>query len=379
MYKVSYATGSRADYGIVRKYLHLMESDSEIDLSILVTGTHLEREYGNTKELIDEDGYRISLEVPLKLSENPIVTTSVAKTIYEFGNYFSEIKPDLLIVLGDRYEMFGVTIAAALNKIKILHIHGGESTFGNYDEFIRHSMTKMSMYHIVSTEKYRQRVIQLGESPNRVFNLGALGAENCKYIDLNNVEKSILELQNKKYFVILFHPETLTQISIEDQIKTLLKAIEQFRNYLFVFVGSNADTGSYTIRETIKKYVGGNINSIYFENVNPDSYHFLVKNAKCLIGNSSSGIIEAPSLGTYTINIGDRQKGREKGNSVIDVRCIASEIVNAIKTVEKIDNSSYEIIINNPYETRDTANLYLKKTKDILKRRDTLSKEFWDL
>ena len=337
MYKVSYATGSRADYGIVRKYLHLMESDSEIDLSILVTGTHLEREYGNTKELIDEDGYRISLEVPLKLSENPIVTTSVAKTIYEFGNYFSEIKPDLLIVLGDRYEMFGVTIAAALNKIKILHIHGGESTFGNYDEFIRHSMTKMSMYHIVSTEKYRQRVIQLGESPNRVFNLGALGAENCKYIDLNNVEKSILELQNKKYFVILFHPETLTQISIEDQIKTLLKAIEQFGNYLFVFVGSNADTGSYTIRETIKKYVGGNINSIYFENVNPDSYHFLVKNAKCLIGNSSSGIIEAPSLGTYTINIGDRQKGREKGNSVIDVRCIASEIVN--ETISSLINT----------------------------------------
>ena len=378
MYKVNYATGSRADYGIVRQYLQLMECDSEIDLSVLVTGTHLEAEYGNTKQLIEEDKHKIAFEVPLELTVNPSVVLSVSKTIEKFGEYFCSCKPDLLIVLGDRYEILGVTIAAALNKVKILHIHGGEATFGNYDEFIRHSITKMSMYHIVATEKYKNRVIQLGEDPNRVFNLGALGAENCKYIDTTNVEKCIIDMQDIKYFVILFHPETLTEISIEEQVKVLLNAVEQFNDYLFVFLGSNADTGSHTIREMIKEYVNENSNTIYFENLNPDSYHFLVKNALCLIGNSSSGIIEAPSLGTYTINIGDRQKGRERGNSVFDVKCKESDIIEAIKAVENIIDNDINII-RNPYETQDTANLYFKTTKEILKRNDELSKQFWDL
>lgn len=377
IFKVAYATGSRADYGIVRNYLDKLKNSDDIDLSILLTGTHLEKEYGYTKKEIESDGHNIDLEVFLDLSNNPEVYLAVSKVIAEFGLYFEKNKLDLLIVLGDRYEMMGVAIAAALNKIPILHLHGGEATFGNYDEFIRHAITKMSIWHIVSTEVYRKRVIQLGENPEKVFNLGALGAENCKHIDLNNVDDALKTFEKKKFFVILFHPETLALASVEEQVNKLLEALSCFQESHFVFLGSNADTGSYMIRKKIKEYVGSNDNATYFENLNPDEYHFMVKNAICLIGNSSSGIIEAPSLGTLTINIGNRQMGREMGNSVINVKCDIDEIREAIKDV--IEESECIAIVN-PYETEETAEKYYNKTLEILKKNDkSLIKAFWDL
>lgn len=377
MYKISYATGSRADYGIVRNYLDLLEEDKNIELNILVTGTHLEIEYGKTVDIIEKDGHKIDFEVFLNLSNGPLVTTSIAVVIDQFGKYFEMNKPDLLVILGDRYEMLGVAIAAAIHKIKILHLHGGEATFGNYDEFIRHAITKMSLYHIVATEQYRKRVVQLGENPKRVYNLGALGAENCRNIAIENVRNDVRELEEEKYFVILFHPETLTDISIKNQIEILLGAISCFSEQKFIFLGSNADTGASQIRNIIKKYVRDNEGAIYFENLNPDSYHFLLKNAICLIGNSSSGIIEAPSLGAYTINIGDRQKGREFGNSIINVKCNKEEIVRGIN---KIINGEVSKYIINPYETNDTARQYYETTIKILqKSKASVAKIFWDI
>lgn len=377
MYKISYATGSRADYGIVRNYLDLLEEDKNIELNILVTGTHLEIEYGKTVDIIEKDGHKIDFEVFLNLSNGPLVTTSIAVVIDQFGKYFEINKPDLLVILGDRYEMLGVAIAAAIHKIKILHLHGGEATFGNYDEFIRHAITKMSLYHIVATEQYRKRVVQLGENPKRVYNLGALGAENCRNIAIENVRNDVRELEEEKYFVILFHPETLTDISIKNQIEILLGAISCFSEQKFIFLGSNADTGASQIRNIIKKYVRDNEGAIYFENLNPDSYHFLLKNAICLIGNSSSGIIEAPSLGAYTINIGDRQKGREFGNSIINVKCNKEEIVRGIN---KIINGEVSKYIINPYETNDTARQYYETTIKILqKSKASVAKIFWDI
>ena len=275
--------------------------------------------------------------------------------------------------------MLSVATAAAMQRIPILHIHGGEATYGNYDEFIRHAITKMGLYHFTATEEYRQRVIQLGEHPDKVFYLGALGAENCLYIEEENVPNMVKKLDEKKFFVVLFHPETLTNVSTLDQVNTLLEAIKSFGEYQFVFLGTNADTNSNIIRETVKAFVASNDNTLYFENLHTDAYHYLLKKSICLIGNSSSGIIEAPSLGIYTVNIGDRQKGRVRGNSVVDTLCKVEEIKKAIEKV--IDN--YESVAPvNPYYKEDSADLYYNTTKELLNKIDgdiAEPKIFYDL
>lgn len=365
--KITFATGSRADYGIVRNYLRLLDQDQNIQLSILVTGALLCPEYGHQVDLIHNDGFTIDseIEIPVDSSSNRSVVHAMAVALDKFGAYFDEHTPDLLIILGDRYEMLSVAVSAAMNRIPILHLHGGEATFGNYDEFIRHAITKMSLFHFTATEEFKNRVIQLGESPDRVFNLGSLGAENCLRIDENAVSEELKSICNDNYFVILFHPETLTKISVSGQVDELLKAIEKNKKYKYVFLGSNADTNSNIIREKIGKYVKEHINCAYYENLPTNGYHYLLKHALGLIGNSSSGLIEAPSLGTYTINIGDRQEGRVRGNSVIDVACTAHEICGAI---DKVVNSQKKDEIINPYYKKNACQNYYKTTLDILKR-----------
>lgn len=378
MYKIAYATGSRADYGIVRNYLKKLDADENINLEILVTGTLLEEEFGNAVTIIEKDHFDISLKVPLHLNIDTTsgIINSMSIALKKFGEFFEDRKYDLLIILGDRYEMLSVAIAAAMNKIKILHIHGGEITLGNYDEFIRHSITKMSYFHFTSTEKYRKRVIQLGENPIRVCNIGAMGAENCYKIRRENVEKKVLDLKPKTYFVVLFHPETLTEVNIKQQMEELLEAIDCFLNqYQFVFIGSNADTSSNIIREQIHVFVQKNSRTEYFENLHPDSYHYLIKNAIALIGNSSSGLIEAPTLGTYTINIGDRQRGRERGESVFDISCNSKDI---IESINKVINLPVKNRFFNPYFKVDASENAYKKTLEYLKMNNGV-KDFFDL
>lgn len=364
MKRIFFVTGSRAEYGIVRNYLKLLNNDQNIDLQIIVTSTLLSYEYGHQIDLIYKDGFTVGseIEIPIDPSSNKGVIHSMSIAMDKFGDFFVQNSPDLLIILGDRYEMISVAIAAAMNRIPILHLHGGEATFGNYDEFIRHAITKMSLFHFTATEEFKNRVIQLGESPERVFNLGALGAENCLNIDEKMVPPEVKNIHGE-YFVILFHPETLTNISVLDQIQELLKSIEKYSQYRFVFLGSNADTNSNIIRLKVKEYVNSHSNCIYFENLTTAGYHYLLKHAICLIGNSSSGLIEAPSLGTYTINIGDRQEGRVRGTSVIDVRCEKEEITKAIEQVLRNANGS---IITNPYYKENTANNYYNTTLKIL-------------
>lgn len=380
IYKVAYATGSRADYGIVKNYLKLLNQDQEIDFSVLVTGSHLENKFGYSVDIIKQDGFKIELEVPLNIenSSNANVIHCMSVVLDSFGKYFEEQKYDLLIILGDRYEMMAVAIAAAMQRIPILHLHGGEVTYGNYDEFIRHSITKMSQYHFTSTEVYRRRVIQLGEDPKRVFYLGALGAENCCKIDEKKVVEKVKILLPHKYWVVAFHPETLTDIDVEHQVGEVLAALEKNNDGCdIIFMGTNADTKSDVIRSTWIDYVQQHNNAYYYENLNVDSFLYLVKNSIALIGNSSSGIIETPSLGKYTINIGDRQKGREHGNSVIDVVCNRAEIYHAMEEVKrKIDENEK---ITNPYYVKDTAENYYEKTKDILNEKPSVLKEFFDI
>ena len=381
-FKVVFATGSRADYGIMRNYLRCLDEDERIDLSLLVTGALLSPKFGRQVELIYRDGFKIAKEIELKLDSdsNKGITHAMAVALDKFGAYFCDNKPDLLIILGDRYEMLSVAIAAAMNRIPILHIHGGELTYGNYDEFIRHSITKMSLFHFTATEEYRQRVIQLGEAPERVFNLGALGAENCLHIDEAMVPIEIQQMKDEKYFVVLFHPETLTNVSVEYQIEEVLTAIDKYKEYKFAFIGTNADTHSDFIRNRVKAYVLANANCIYFENLPTDGYHYLVQHAFALIGNSSSGLIEVPSLGTYTINIGDRQAGRSRGNSVLDVVCNSSAISGAMDRV--ISNDAIDDIVN-PYYQNNTVQRYFDNTVNLLdrlKKKLCISpKKFYDL
>ena len=242
--KVAFVTGSRADYGIMRRFLSLVNQDSEIELDILVTGALLSNTYGHQVDLIYKDGFNVKaeIEVPLDSSSNVKILHTMAVTLDKFAEFFDKNRYDLLIILS-------VAEAAAMQRIPILHIHGGEATFGNYDEFIRHAITKMSLYHFAATEEYRNRIIQLGEAPDRVFNLGALGAENCLFIEDTNVLLDVKKIPSKKYFVVLFHPETLTNIDIAEQMKNLLDSITEFiGEYKFVFLGTNADTNSGIIR-----------------------------------------------------------------------------------------------------------------------------------
>lgn len=375
--RVAYATGSRADYGIVRNYLKLLDLDPSIDLSILVTGSHLEDKYGKSVDIIVSDGFSIDFKAPLGInnSTNANVIHSMSTALDLFGRYFEDNKYDLLIILGDRYEMMAVAIAAAMQRVPILHLHGGEATYGNYDEFIRHSITKMSTFHFASTEIYRNRIIQMGEDPNRVYYLGALGAENCQNIDECKVVDAVKKLTPKEYYVVAFHPETLTDITLDDQVNVILRSVNSFPEKEFVFMGTNADTGSDTIRNSWTDYANNHDNIHYFENLNTDSYLFLVRNAIALVGNSSSGIIEAPSLGVCTVNIGHRQDGRVSGNSVFNVECCESAIVEAMKKVLEFDPKT----IQNPYYLPDTAERYYIKTKEILSQLNYIIKSFYDI
>ncbi len=375
--RVAYATGSRADYGIVRRYLKLLNLDPSIDLSILVTGSHLEDKYGKSVDIIDSDGFSIGFKAPLGInnSTNSSVIHSMSTALDLFGRYFEDNKFDLLIILGDRYEMMAVAIAAAMQRVPILHLHGGEATYGNYDEFIRHSITKMSTYHFASTEIYRNRIIQMGEDPNRVYYLGALGAENCQNIDECNVVEAVKKLTPKEYYVVAFHPETLTDITLDDQVDELLRSVNSFPEKEFVFMGTNADTGSDTIRNSWIEYSNNHDNIHYFENLNTDSYLYLIRNSIALVGNSSSGIIEAPSLGVCTINIGHRQDGRVCGNSVFNVECCERTIVDAMNRVAEFDPTT----IKNPYYLPDTAERYYIKTKEILNQPNCIIKSFYDI
>ena len=376
--KVAYATGSRADYGIVRRYLSLLNAEPGVDLSVLATGSMLDRRYGAPVSLVEEDGLRVGARVPLPLGDSSSVGTAraMAVALDGFAALFAADRPDLLIVLGDRYEMLSVATAAAMQAIPILHIHGGEATFGNYDEFIRHSITKMSRFHFTATEEYRRRVVQLGEDPSTVFNLGALGAENCVLDAERGSSEGLVPPSPDGYFVVLFHPETLSGADPASQVRELLAAADRFPGCGFAFIGANADTRSETLRAVVKEYVRAHASASYHENLRPEDYHALVRGAAALVGNSSSGIIEAPSLGTRTVNIGHRQDGRARGASVADVPCEADAIERAMR--DALERPGCDPA-GNPYYREGAAAAYLEKTLGILKRPAFEPKRFFDV
>ena len=382
MKKLLYVSGSRAEYGIMKRLLKKLDEDSEISLDIVVTGMHLLKEYGETYKEVEKE-FKITKKVNIEISNknNYEILHSMSIAMEEFSKYFRDNSYDALILLGDRYEILPVAITAAFNNIPIIHIHGGEKTLGNYDEFIRHSITKMSKLHLVATEEYKKRVIQLGENPDTVKNLGSLGVANILEMKLLNKKEleDIIEEIKKPYYVVLFHPETISEISLEEQTNNLIEALSKFREkYDFIFIGSNSDTGSDKIQKIIQKFVKEN-NYKRFVSLQNFEYFSLLKYSEGLIGNSSSGIIEVPSLKVATRNIDNRQLGRAKGKTIIDCD---SSVLGIEKAIIKSQTSDYQNLLKNsinPYYQKNSLEKYYQEIKKFLKNDNKYLKDFYDL
>lgn len=374
MRKICVVTSTRAEYGLLSPLLKQIDLDENLSLQLVVTGTHLLKEFGHT---VDEIEFEIAKKVFVKLKDNSKVGVSnyMSKLQKNMTKTFTQLKPDIVVVLGDRYEIFSVALSATVLNIPIAHIHGGETTQGAMDEVFRHSITKMSHLHFTATKLYRNRVIQLGEQPKRVFNVGALGVENIENIKLlskDEFEKSISSKLYKKNLLVTFHPTTLDKQSPKKQFKTILKALSKLKDTKIIFTKANADTGGVIINKMIDSYVKKHKNAIAFHSLGLVRYLSALRYVDGVVGNSSSGIIEAPNMGCMSVNIGNRQKGRESAKSVLHVDLDEQKILKAIKKLHRVKK------VKNPYSCKNTS----YKIKEVLKQtslKDILQKEFYDL
>lgn len=354
-YTICVLTGTRADYGLLRPLLlALLREPEQFAVRVVVTGTHLCAEYGSTVNEILQDAVPIDERIDILLSsDTPAgVTKSVGIAMISFADYFARRRPDLLIVLGDRFEAFACASAAALSQIPIAHLYGGDLTEGLIDEFIRHSITKMSLLHFVSNERSRQRVIQLGEAPERVWNVGALCIENALHTPFLSREALANDLKfalDRPFAVATFHPVTLEDATAEEQMQALLTALRRFPDLRVVFTKANADAGGRVINALLDKAVTENPAWLAVPSLGMRRYLSALKYATFVIGNSSSGLYEVPSFHIPTVNIGDRQRGRLHGESVMDCLPNVNSIVCAIETV--CSKHFYEICQNttNPF------------------------------
>lgn len=323
MRKICVITGTRAEYGLLYYLMRAVETDPELELQIIATGMHLSPEFGLTYKEIEKD-FTITKKIEMLLSsDTPVgISKSMGLAQISFAESFEELKPDLVVVLGDRYEIFSAASAAMIARIPIAHLHGGETTEGAFDESIRHSITKMAHLHFSATEEYRNRIIQLGEHPSRVFNVGGMGIDAIQRITLLNkeeLEKSIGFTFGTKNLLVTFHPVTLENHTASDQFQELLDALDTLENTHIIFTKANSDTDGRNINTMIDTYVSKNTHkAIAFASMGQLRYLSALQFVDAVVGNSSSGLLEAPSFKIGTINIGDRQRGRLKADSVID-------------------------------------------------------------
>lgn len=323
MRKICVITGTRAEYGLLHPLLNTIKNDNELELQLIVTGMHLSPEFGLTYKSIEKEFF-IDKKIEMLLSSDTHVGISKSMGLAQisFSEAYEELKPDLIIVLGDRYEIFSAVSSAMIAKIPIAHLHGGEATEGLIDEPIRHSITKMSHLHFTSTDEYQQRVIQLGENPTRVFNVGALGIENIKNLNLLSkeaFEESISFQLAEKNLLVTFHPVTLENATSKIQFQELLEALDELNDTHIIFTKANSDTDGRVINQMIDNYVNANSHkAVAFTSLGQLRYLSALQYIDAVVGNSSSGIIEAPSFKIGTINIGDRQKGRVQTSSIIN-------------------------------------------------------------
>lgn len=377
-------TATRAEYGLLLPVIRKLTESDFLEVKVVVTGTHLSPEFGMTVKEIENDGILIDERINILLSSDTpnAISKTMGIALVSFADYFERTKPDALLVLGDRYETLAVCCAAMNEHIPIFHMCGGETTEGAVDEAIRHSITKMSYLHFTTTEKYRKRVIQLGEDPERVFWVGSTGVENAKSI--KTLTKT--EIQNKfgfelgeEYAVATYHPVTLEKCTAKKQIEELLKAIEMFPDITFLFTGANADADGRVINELLERKSKENSNIIFVNSMGMLGYFSAVKGASFVLGNSSSGIVEVPALGIPTINIGDRQKGRISPISVVNCEPQCEAIVQAINKVREDNFRDGIKDAPNPYGKGDTSNRIAEIIEAWLIKDINIKKKFYDL
>jgi len=382
--KIYIITGSRADYGLMKILINKFYNDKGFELKIFVTGTHLSPKFGNTYKYIIKDGFKIEKKVKIlnSLDTPTAISKSTGIGIASFASLFKNMKPNLLVVLGDRYEIMSAVIAANFHHIPVAHIGGGDTTLGAFDEWIRHSITKMSWLHFVTNPLSKKRVIQLGENPKRVFMIGHLGVDRLRKTKLFSkklLEKKMKFKFDKKNILITYHPVTLEKNTSAAQFKEILLAISKLKDTKLIFTYPNSDTYGKIVINMIKKFTSSKkYNCVSFPSMGDVGYLSVLKNVDCVLGNSSSGLLEAPSLKVPTINIGDRQKGRLKAKSVIDSKPLEILIT---KSIEKVYSAKFRVNLKytrNPYEYKDSANKIYKIIKNI-KIPLNLKKSFYNL
>lgn len=384
MKKICITTATRAEYGLLRPLIKAIHEHPIFQLQLLVTGAHLSPEFGLTKNFILQDGYIIDEEVEMLLSSDTSIgiSKSMGLGLIGYAEAFNRLKPDAVVILGDRYEMLAMASAAIIAKLPIIHLHGGEITEGAYDDAIRHAITKLSYLHFTSTEDYRNRVIQMGEHPDRVFNVGAIGIDNINTLSLLSKDEleSNLNVKFKRFnYQITFHPETLSEISSEEQFNNLLESLDQEEDSFFVFTKANADTDGRIINSLIDEYVSKNKEkAVAYHSLGALRFLSLVKVCDAIIGNSSSGILEAPSLKTITINIGDRQKGRIQAKSIINCNNSIQSISEAIKKSKETNFKEVVNCVSNPYYNGGAVDKIIQ-TLEIHKDKFKVVKHFNDI
>lgn len=381
MINVGIITSTRAEYGLLKPVYLELRKTKNVDVKFIVTGTHLSKKYGYTIKDIINDKIKISKKISIidDNIKNETPSNIISKSIAQFDMYFKKTKFDTIILLGDRYETLGFAIACMLNNIPICHIHGGETTEGAIDEAIRHSITKMSYLHFTSCEEYKNRVIQLGEDPKRVYNVGSIGIENIINLDLLNKKELSKELNVDldKYFVVTYHPVTLKNDKMQKDFQNILDALDRYDDYQIIFTKSNADEGSLNINRMIDNYVLKHKNSKSYFSLGTKKYLSAVKYSCAVIGNSSSGVIEAPALLVPTVNIGDRQKGRVRVKSIIDCNIDKNSIDKAIKIAISFNDS---LSLNDlPFYKKNTSKSISHIIAKTFKKHINLMKSFYDL
>jgi GDP/UDP-N,N'-diacetylbacillosamine 2-epimerase (hydrolysing) len=382
--KICVVTGSRAEYGLLRWTMHEIQNAANLELQLIVTGSHLSPVFGETYQEIEADGFVIDhkLDILVDADSAQGVAKSVGLALISFSDVFARLNPDMILILGDRFEIFAVAATALMLQIPIAHCHGGELTRGAIDDSLRHSITKMAHFHFTSTEDYRRRVIQLGESPDRVFNVGAFGLEaidHIQFLEKEEIEKRIGQSLNKKTLLIGFHPETYSKGKNEQHLGALLTALDHFPNLKLVFTLSNPDQEGRSINRIIKSYAEQNPErAVVHANLGQTTLFSLMRHIDGVVGNSSSGIIEAPAFKIGTINIGDRQQGRVRCASIIDAAPNVKAIKNAIQTLysarfrREIDTSA------SPYSGGRISEKVVRVLRDQ-SIENLLKKKFFDL
>lgn len=381
MRKIALVTTSRADYGIQSRLIHMLQERADVDFSLVASGTHLSAGHGMTINEIEQDGVAIAAKVNIGIDCESDVSRIFARAVTGFSDVLSRLGPDICVLLGDRYEMFAAATACTLNNIPIAHLYGGEATQGAHDEAFRHSITKMSHLHFTSCEAYRRRVIQLGEHPDRVFSVGSLGVENVHALDLLTRDELADELGidfKRRNLLVTFHPATYDKGSAGGQTDELLAALGDMDNVAIVFTHPNADAEGDKVAGRIARFVECHDNAYMFASLGARRYLSLVIQVDAVVGNSSSGIIEVPSLKTATVNIGDREGGRIRAQSVIDCNPNRDDISKAISTA--LDPEWRECLATtiNPYDKPGTAKAIVSTLVSVMLD-GILKKNFYDI